>query len=242
MQNRSSSFASGAGTYTVPTLTLDKWGTITAAVSGTTTIYTTTSSTSNTATVGSKTFAVATGLSWTAGQPVLITNTGTPANNMYGTVTSYNSSTGAMVVNVTAVAGSTAAITAWTLNLTGAPGPTGPAPVANSSTTMTITSNVATPNAALGNIQFGNASASFTINAPINPTLYQVIEFIIFNSSASAISATLATGVGGFAFGTTAPFASFGTIAAGTYTRITAQFNSTANLWAVTNYSQGSAA
>ena len=43
---------------------------------------------------------------------------------MTGTVTSYNSSTGALVVNVTAVVGS-GTYSSWNVNLSGAAGPAG---------------------------------------------------------------------------------------------------------------------
>jgi hypothetical protein len=68
----------------------------------------TTSSTSLTVGTGSKTLTVPTGLSWlSSGLPVTIASTTAPSTQyMTGTVTSYNSGTGALVVNVTAIEGS----------------------------------------------------------------------------------------------------------------------------------------
>lgn len=53
---------------------------------------------------GSKSFTIGTGLGFQVGMPVRIANSS--ANYMTGDITSYNSSTGALVVNITAVAGS----------------------------------------------------------------------------------------------------------------------------------------
>lgn len=62
------------------------------------------STTSMTIGTGSKSFTVQTGLNFTVGQTVKVGYDGT--KYMTGTVTSYNSGTGAMVVNVTSVVGS----------------------------------------------------------------------------------------------------------------------------------------
>lgn len=62
------------------------------------------STTSMTIGTGSKSFTIQTGLSFTNGQTVKVGYDGT--KYMTGTVTSYNSGTGAMVVNVTSVVGS----------------------------------------------------------------------------------------------------------------------------------------
>lgn len=62
------------------------------------------SNTSLTIGTGSKSLTVQTGLNFTAGQPIRVGHDG--QNFMSGTVTSYNSGTGALVVNVTSVVGS----------------------------------------------------------------------------------------------------------------------------------------
>ncbi len=66
--------------------------------------YLTTSSTSNTIGTGSKTFTVGTGLSYSPQQDVVISFDA--SNHMHALVTSYNSGTGALVVNVQSVTGS----------------------------------------------------------------------------------------------------------------------------------------
>ena len=78
--------------------------------------YLTTSSTSNTIGTGSKTFTVGTGLSYSSQQDVVISFDAT--NHMHALVTSYNSGTGALVVNVQSVTGS-GTYTAWTINVGG---------------------------------------------------------------------------------------------------------------------------
>lgn len=80
---------------------------------------TSTSVTSNTIGTGSKTFTVATGLGYVVGMSVSIAYTTTPTNNMFGTVTAYNSGTGSLTVNVTTSAGS-GTFTAWTIALAAA--------------------------------------------------------------------------------------------------------------------------
>lgn len=78
---------------------------------------TSTSSTSVTIGTGSKSFTVETAKQWVAGMPIKIAVTASPSTNyMTGTVTSYNSGTGALVVNVTAVGGS-GTYAAWSLSL-----------------------------------------------------------------------------------------------------------------------------
>lgn len=74
----------------------------------------TTSVTSNSIGTGSKSFTVQTGLGFVVGNAVRIANSGT--NYMSGDVTSYDSGTGALVVNVTGTAGS-GTYTSWTISL-----------------------------------------------------------------------------------------------------------------------------
>lgn len=71
---------------------------VSAAVTGT-------STTSVAIGTGSKSFITQTGKTWVPTMPIRISNT-TATNFMEGTVTSYDSSTGALVVNVTATGGS----------------------------------------------------------------------------------------------------------------------------------------
>jgi hypothetical protein len=80
--------------------------------------YKTTSTTSNSVSNGSKSFTIGTNLSYIPLQEILIVYD--VANHMHGEVTSYNSSTGALVVDVKHHTGS-GTYTAWVLNLDGTP-------------------------------------------------------------------------------------------------------------------------
>lgn len=80
--------------------------------------YTATSTTSLSVTVGSKALTIETGKGFVAGQPVQIARTSDPsATYMIGIVDSYNSGTGALVVDVSEVAG-TGTFTDWTISVT----------------------------------------------------------------------------------------------------------------------------
>lgn len=77
------------------------------------------SSTSLTVGTGSKSLTVATDLSFAAGQYVIIADTAAPTTNyMEGRITSYSSTTGAMVVSVSTSAGG-GTIASWTVSLQG---------------------------------------------------------------------------------------------------------------------------
>ena len=65
---------------------------------------------------GAKSFVTQTGKQFQIGQPIRVANTVAPANYMDGQVTAYNSGTGALDVNVTAVGGS-GTLAAWTISL-----------------------------------------------------------------------------------------------------------------------------
>jgi len=76
-----------------------------------------TSTTSLTIGTGSKSLTIQNGKSLVAGMKVIIASTATPTTYMYGTVTSYNSGTGALVVTSEAFSGS-GTLAAWTVSLT----------------------------------------------------------------------------------------------------------------------------
>jgi hypothetical protein len=77
-----------------------------------------TSTTSLTIGTGAQSLTVQTAKAYLAGQSVRIYSTATPDNYMDGTVTSYDSGTGALEVNVTSVGGS-GTLAAWTVTLNG---------------------------------------------------------------------------------------------------------------------------
>jgi len=78
--------------------------------------YATTSTTSLTISNGTKTLTVGTGLAYTTQQSIVIAYNA--SNHMHGTVTSYNSGTGSLVVGVTQKTGS-GTYSAWTVNVGG---------------------------------------------------------------------------------------------------------------------------
>lgn len=87
------------------------------AASGYLAPVTSTSSTSLTIGTGSKSLTIETGKQWVAGMAIKVAVTASPSTNyMTGTVTSYNSGTGALVVDVSAVGGS-GTFSAWSLSL-----------------------------------------------------------------------------------------------------------------------------
>ena len=83
-----------------------------------------TSSTSTTVGTGSKSFTASTAKQWVAGQYLYITRTSAPTTYMAGQVTSYDSGTGALVMDVQASNGS-GTYTDWTISIGGARGATG---------------------------------------------------------------------------------------------------------------------
>ena len=86
--------------------------------------YKTTSSTNETIALGSQTFVVETGLSWTTGQTAIVTDASNDANYMAGEVTAYNSANGNLTVNVTVIGGS-GTKSSWVVNLSGEVGAAG---------------------------------------------------------------------------------------------------------------------
>jgi hypothetical protein len=84
--------------------------------------YTTFSSTPLTIALGTQSLTVETGLALSIGQTIIIANGS--SNKMEGTITSYNSLTGALVANVTTITGS-GSFSSWSVSLSGAPGPAG---------------------------------------------------------------------------------------------------------------------
>ena len=86
-------------------------------------LYQTTSTSTLTIAVGTQSLTVGTGLNYSTGQSVVIAYNST--NEMIGNVSSYNASTGALVVTVTTIVGS-GTYSSWSVNLNGASGPQGP--------------------------------------------------------------------------------------------------------------------
>lgn len=119
---------------------------------------------------GSKSLTIQTGKSIVVGMWVVIANTANPANYMVGNVTSYDSGTGALGVNVTQVGGS-GTLSAWTVSLTAPPASgqylplTGGSIVTNSSTDALRITQTGTGNALLVEDSANPDSTPFVINA-----------------------------------------------------------------------------
>ena len=77
-----------------------------------------TSTTSVAMGTGSKSLTTQTGLAFAAGQSIVIAYTTTPTTRLLCTVTSYNSGTGALVVNVDTSVGSGGPYTLWSISVT----------------------------------------------------------------------------------------------------------------------------
>lgn len=75
-----------------------------------------TSTTQMTVGLGGKTFTIQTGKAFVVGQYVGIASTASPLNRMQGVITSYNSGTGSITVNVTSIEGQ-GTVAAWTIAL-----------------------------------------------------------------------------------------------------------------------------
>jgi hypothetical protein len=71
----------------------------------------------------SKTLTIQTGKAFSLGQFVIIARTAAPANFMVGQITSHNSSTGELIVDVVQIAGS-GTYSDWTVSLSAASGAT----------------------------------------------------------------------------------------------------------------------
>jgi len=125
--------------------------------------YSATSTTSLVIGTGSKSLTVETGKGFTIGQPVLIASTAAPSNYMSGQVTAYNSGTGAMTVNVTAIGGS-GTIASWAVSVSAVVLATAP-----SLTQRTITSADTLISSDQGKLV--NCSGTFTLSVTAAATL-----------------------------------------------------------------------
>lgn len=85
-----------------------------------------TSTSSLTVGTGAQSLTIQTGKAFSVGQTAVIAYTTTPTTKMLGTITAYNSGTGALTVDVTDITGS-GTQTAWTVSLTGIAGTAAPA-------------------------------------------------------------------------------------------------------------------
>ena len=125
-------------------------------------IYNSTSTTSLTIGLGAQSLTVGTGLSYTPAQQLIIANSS--SNYMIGTVTSYNSGTGALVMDITFIMG-LGTFSSWTTNINGASGPAGPTGPTGATGAA---STVAGPTGPTG--PTGATGAASTVAGPTGPT------------------------------------------------------------------------
>lgn len=115
---------------------------------------------------GTKSLTVQTGRGYVPGAQLIIANTAAPTTNyMYGSVTSYNSGTGALVVEVP-LDGSRGAgtYTAWTVSLSGPKGPQGESlrtPVRKTANYTAITGD---------RLECDTSGGAFTVTLPASPS------------------------------------------------------------------------
>lgn len=134
--------------------------------------YNGTSTTSVAIATGSKTFTTQTGKNFQIGQAVRVAYTTTPANYMDGQVTAYNTSTGSLTVNVTAVGG-TGTQALWTISLSPGAGSyaslTGTETLTNKTLTTPVLSGTASGTTAgrvgysAGALTFGDGTSQRTV-------------------------------------------------------------------------------
>lgn len=101
-----------------------------------------TSTTSLTVGTGSKSLTIQTAKAYSVGQVVVIASTASPGNQMTGIITSYNSGTGALVVDVQQTLGS-GTLAAWTISLGALVSSTLPSQTSNSGKFLTTNGTAA---------------------------------------------------------------------------------------------------
>lgn len=151
-----------------------------------------TSSSSVAVGTGSKSLTASTGRSWIVGQPVRIARTSAPTTTyMDGTVTAYNSGTGAMTVSVASVLG-TGTHTDWSISVTGTAGGGGGVTGPGSSTDNAIARFDGTGGATLQNsgviVSDANAVtgvASLTLASGATVTEFSTDDTMAGNSDAA---------------------------------------------------------
>jgi hypothetical protein len=157
--------------------------------------FTAASATSATIGTGSQSLAIGTGKGFVAGMVVIAWNTGTPANFMAGTVTSYTAGTLAFTVAAGDTGGS-GTLAAWTVSLGGRKGATG-----TTGTAATVAVGAVTTGAPGSSVIVTNsgtsAAAVFDITIPRG------------NVGATGAGSTVFTAVNGVSTGTARPTNNF---------------------------------
>lgn len=115
---------------------------------------------------GAKTFTTQTGKNFVNGEYLIISSNANSANYMVGQITSYNTSTGALVMNITSISG-TGTHADWNIMITGPQGPQGVP--GGSGTGYTEASITGTLTAVSGKIYVATGTA--TLNIPLSTGL-----------------------------------------------------------------------
>lgn len=146
---------------------------------------TSTSTTSLLIGTGSKAFTTQTGKPYVAGfQYISLLSNANNANYMIGTLTSYNSATGAMVINVPSNGvGGAGTFTDWNISVSSAPGATG----TSAATTQQTLTDAATINWnwTLGRIGVVTLAGNRTVAAPTNLVIDTIILQVIQDATGS---------------------------------------------------------
>jgi hypothetical protein len=159
-----------------------------------------TSTTTNTVTAGSPAFVTQAGKSYAAGQFVIAASTASPANYFVGQVSSYNSSTGYLVINSTSLGGS-GTFSNWTISATALANVAGAATLGANN----IFSGQNTFNAASTH----NAGETFNATAQFNGTFTRYapsgnVNILVQNASSTTANyayATFSTGTSTYDMG-----------------------------------------
>ena len=131
--------------------------------------------------IGSRSFTVQTFKQFSVGQYVVIARTSAPSTRMYGQVTSYNTLTGALTVDVQLVYGA-GTFTDWTISVAGDRGVEGPiARMSYSTKTLPFT-------AGAGDMgKLFDCNGSFTVSLAQSATLSDGWYFYLINSGTGLI-------------------------------------------------------
>lgn len=199
--------------------------------------YSATSSTSLTIGTGSKSFTIETDKSFFAPQIVIIADAALPTNNhMIGTITSYNPSTGAMVVNVTSVGGS-GTKTSWVITLSGTATVFSAQPLNDN---LTAISAIGAASAGNGRFIYVNPSGNAVslmldltynaINFNVDPALGAAANTVAINRLPAQFTTLTATGAVAVAAGSvSAPSIQFGGFTDGFYSGGSGSINCNVN-------------
>ena len=141
-----------------------------------------TSTSSVTVGVGSRSFTVQTFKQFSVGQYVVVARTSAPSTRMYGQVTSYNTTTGALTVDVQLVYG-TGTFTDWTISVAGDRGVEGPI------SRMSYSTKTSAFTAGAGDMgKLFDCTGSFSVSLVQSATLADGWYFYLINSGTGLIT------------------------------------------------------